>query len=160
MLASKPIDATTAVRAGRELFGASLCTPKAVLASDRRTMISVFGRAHYVRYDESSAIRLTDIARRVSGEFCGGLREIAHRSQQDIDAATRILKQFKGIGDTGADIYWREVQDAWTWVRPYFDDCATAATQKLGLPSDSASWRRAAMRAWPPHRCGRRKTTR
>src|SRR5215472_2584389 len=84
MLASKPIDATTAMRAARELFKAGLWTPKAVLASDRRTMISGFVRAHYVRYDESSATRLTDMAQRVHGEYSGDLREIASRSQQDI----------------------------------------------------------------------------
>ena len=48
------------------------------------------------------------------------------------------MKQFKGIGDTGADIFLREVQDVWTWVRPYFDDRATAAAKRLGLPADPA----------------------
>jgi endonuclease III len=138
MLASKPIDATTAMRAARELFTAGLRTPKAVLASDRRTMINAFGRAHYVRYDESSATRLTDIAQRVSDEFSGDMREIARRSGHDIAVATRMLKQFKGIGDIGAAIFLREVQDVWTWVRPYFDERATTAAKKLGLPSDPA----------------------
>jgi endonuclease III len=136
MLASKPIDATTAMRAARELFKAGLRTPKAVLASDRRTMISAFGRAHYVRYDESSATRLTDIAEVVRDDYSGDLREIAQRSQHDIRSAARMLKQFKGIGDTGADIYLREVQDVWTWARPYFDDRATAAAKVMGLPAD------------------------
>jgi endonuclease III len=136
MLASKPIDATTAMRAARELFKAGLRTPKAVLASDRRTTISAFGRAHYVRYDESSATRLTDITERVRDEYAGDLREIAQRSRHDIGCAARMLKQFKGIGDTGADIYLREVQDVWTWARPYFDDRATAAAKALGLPTD------------------------
>jgi endonuclease III len=136
MLASKPIDATTAMRAARELFTAGLRTPKAVLASDRRSMISAFGRAHYVRYDESSATRLTDIAERVRDDYSSDLREIARRSQHDIRSATRMLKQFKGIGDTGADIYLREVQDVWTWARPYFDERATAAARALGLPTD------------------------
>jgi endonuclease III len=138
MLASKPIDATTAMRAARELFKAGLRTPKAVLASDRPTMISAFGRAHYVRYDESSATRLTDIAGQVRDEYSGDLREIARRSSHDVAAAARMLKQFKGIGDTGADIFLREVQDVWTWVRPYFDDRAKAAAKQLGLPADSA----------------------
>jgi endonuclease III len=136
MLASKPIDATTAMRAARELFKAGLRTPKAVLASDRRTMISAFGRVHYVRYDESSATRLTDIAEVVRDDYSGDLREIAQRSQHDIRSAARMLKQFKGIGDTGADIYLREVQDVWTWARPYFDDRATAAAKVMGLPAD------------------------
>jgi endonuclease III len=135
MLASKPIDATTAMRAARELFKAGLRTPRAVLATDRRTMISAFGRAHYVRYDESSATRLTDIAEHVRDDYSGDLRGIADRSKHDVRAAKRMLKKFKGIGDTGADIYLREVQDVWTWVRPYFDDRATAAAKQLGLPS-------------------------
>ena len=138
MLASKPIDAAIAMAAGRELFKAGLRTPKAVLASDRQTMIDAFGRAHYVRYDESSATRLADMAERVRDEYSGDLRELADRSEHDAAAAKRLLKEFKGIGDTGADIYLREVQDIWTWVRPYFDDRATAAAKQLGLPTQPA----------------------
>lgn len=135
-LASKPIDAAIAVGAARELFKAGLRTPKAVLASDRQTMIDAFGRAHYVRYDESSATRLTDMAERLRDDYSGDLRELADRSRHDVAAAKRMLKKFKGIGDTGADIYLREVQDVWTWVRPYFDDRATGTAKKLGLPTD------------------------
>lgn len=136
MLASKPIDAAIATRAARELFQAGLRTPKAVLESDRRTTIDAFGRAHYVRYDESSATRLTDIAASVRDEFGADLREVARRSDGDSAQAARILKKFKGIGDTGADIFLREVQDVWPWVRPHFDDRALAAAKKLGLPTD------------------------
>lgn len=136
MLASKPIDATIAMRAGHELFADGLRTPKAVLAADRRTMIRAFGRAHYVRYDESSATRLADIAQRVHDEYSGDLRELAQRSDHDVREATRMLKQFNGIGDTGAGIFLREVQDVWTWVRPYFDKRAIAGAKKLGLPAD------------------------
>jgi endonuclease III len=138
MLASKPIDAAVAMTAGRELFKAGLRSPNAVLASDRRTMISAFGRAHYVRYDESSATRLTEMAERVGHDYSGDLREIAEDSRHDVAAAKRMLKRFKGIGDTGADIYLREVQDVWPWVRPYFDDRATAAAKQLGLPAQPA----------------------
>jgi hypothetical protein len=147
MLASKPIDAAIAMRAARELFKAGLRTPKAVLASERQTMIGAFGRAHYVRYDESSATRLTDMAQRVRHEYAGDLREIAARSQHDRAAAKRMLKTFKGIGDTGAGIYLREVQDVWTWVRPYFDDRATGTAKKLGLPADPAKLEALAPRA-------------
>lgn len=135
MLASKPINAAIAMRAARELFKAGLRTPKAVLESDRQTMIDAFGRAHYARYDESSAARLADMAERVQDEYSGDLRELAERSEHGVVAAKRMLKEFKGIGDTGADIYLREVQDVWTWVGPYFDDRATAEAKALGLPA-------------------------
>jgi endonuclease III len=136
MLASKPIDATIAMRAGHELFSDGLKTPKAVLAADRRTMIDAFGRAHYARYDESSATRLAEMARRVVDDYSGDLREISQRSADNVDEAKRMLKTFKGIGDTGADIFLREIQDVWTWVRPYFDKRAIRTAKELGLPSD------------------------
>jgi len=138
MPASKPIDAATAMPAAREQFKAGLRTPKAVLASERGTMINAFGRAHYVRYDESSATRLTDIAQRVRDEYSGDLRNIAGRSRHDVAEAKRMLKNFNGIGDTGTDICLREVQDVWTWVRPYFDDRATDTAKRLSLPGEPA----------------------
>lgn len=136
MLASKPIDAAIAMRAGHELFSAGLKTPKAVLNADRQTMIEAFGRAHYVRYDESSATRLTEMAHRVVEQYSGDVREIPRRTSANVDATKQMLKQFKGIGDTGADIFLREVQDVWTWVRPYFDKRAIRMARELGLPGD------------------------
>jgi endonuclease III len=136
MLASKPIDAAIAMEAARELFRTGLRTPPSVLKADRIDMIRAFGRAHYVRYDESSATRLADIARAVSDEYGGDLRTLGARSEHDVKAAARLLKQFKGIGDTGADIFLREVQDVWTWARPYFDKRAVTAARQLGLPTD------------------------
>ncbi|MGZ8813824.1 MAG: endonuclease [Mycobacterium sp.] len=137
MLASKPIDAAIATQAAREVFKAGLRTPKAVLEADRSTMIAAFGRAHYVRYDESSATRLADIARTVHDEYADDLRGLADRSEHDPTSARRLLKQFKGIGDTGADIFPREIQDHWTWVRPFFDDRTLAAARELALPGSA-----------------------
>jgi hypothetical protein len=101
MHASKPIDAGIAMRAGRELFIDGLETPKSVWNPDRKTTIDAFGRAHYARYDESSATRLTDMAQRVADEYSGDLREISCRVSEDIAAAKPMLKEFKGIGDPG-----------------------------------------------------------
>jgi endonuclease III len=134
MLASKPIDAAIAVQAARELFRSGLRTPQAVLNADRADMIKAFGRAHYVRYDESSATRLADIAADVRDNYGGDLRKLA---TGDIKGTVRLLKQFNGIGDTGADIFLREIQDVWTWARPYFDKRAADAARQLGLPGDS-----------------------
>lgn len=136
MLASKPIDASTAVRAAREVFAQKLRTPDAVLGADRQTMIDAFGRAGYARYDESSATRLVDIAAAARDRYHGDVRGLAAESAKDVSAVKRLLKEFNGIGDTGADIYLREVQDVWSWARPYFDQRALDAAGHLGLPTD------------------------
>jgi hypothetical protein len=96
-------------------------------------MTSAFGRANYLRYDESSATRLVDIAAAVRDDYGGDLRKLA---THDVKTTARLLKQFKGIGDTGADIFLREAQDVWPWVRPYFDKRAVSAARQLGLPTD------------------------
>jgi len=137
MLASKPVDAAIATRAAHELFAAKLRTPDTVLEADRATMIKAFGRASYARYDESSATRLVDIATAVRDDYDGDLRGLASRAGNDVTQAKKLLQEFTGIGNTGADIFLREVQDVWTWVRPYFDSRATAAAVELGLPGDA-----------------------
>lgn len=138
MLASKPIDAGIAAQAARELFKAGLRTPHKVLEADRRAVIAVLGRAHYRRYDESSASRLVEIAETAQQEYRGDLRLLAERSGRDVETATALLKDFKGIGDTGANIFLREVQDVWPWARFTFDDRAMAAARELGLPDDAS----------------------
>ncbi|MGH3561279.1 MAG: endonuclease [Mycobacterium sp.] len=137
MLASKPIGAAIAACAARELFKIGLRTPRTVLAAERHTLIGAFGRAHYVRYDESSATRLVNIAVAAQEHYRGDLRVLAVHSGHNVADAIELLKGFAGIGDTGARIYLREVQDVWTWVRPAFDDRALAAARDLGLPADA-----------------------
>lgn len=127
MLASKPIRADVAARAARELFKAGLRTPRAVIDGDRDVAIEAFGRAGYARYDESSATRLCDMARRVRDEYDGDLRNLGIRCGHDPHRASVELQHFKGIGETGADVFLREVQVVWPWVRPYFDKRAAVA---------------------------------
>ncbi|MCW2651195.1 MAG: hypothetical protein JWR32_2171 [Mycobacterium sp.] len=135
-LMSKPISAEIAVEAAKELFALGLRTPQKVLDASRADMIRAFGRAHYVRYDESTATRLPEMAQLALEKYRGDLRRLAAESDHDTAVAKRLLKEFKGIGDTGADIYLREVQDVWTWARPYFDKKAIVSARALGLPAD------------------------
>jgi endonuclease III len=136
VLASKPIDAAIATQAAKELFRAGLRTPNSVLTADRPTMLEAFSRARYVRYDESSASRLTGLANRVDKDYRGDLRILARIGKPDVRDTKLLLKQFNGIGDTGADIFLREVQDVWPWVRPYFDKRALDTAGELGLPHE------------------------
>ena len=136
MLASKPIDAGVAVAAAREVFHVGLRTPEAVRDADRKTMIDAFGRAGYARYDKSSATRLTEMAHTVGDEYGDDLRKLADAAGGNAATAAKLLQQFKGIGATGSAIFLREVQDTWTWVRPYYDQRARDAAKQLGLPTN------------------------
>lgn len=135
MLASKPINADVAARAARELFKAGVKTPRAVVERGRPTAVAALRRASYARYDESSATRLHDMAIRVRDEFDGDLRNLGVRCGHDPRRAAEELQAFNGIGPTGADVFLREVQVVWPWVRPHFDPRALAVARDLNLPS-------------------------
>jgi hypothetical protein len=50
--------------------------------------------------------------------------------------AQALLREFHGIGPTGAAVFLREVQAVWPWVRPFLDDRARAGAARVGLPED------------------------
>jgi len=67
--------------------------------------------------------------------FDGDLRNLGVRCGHDPDRAVEELQRFTGVGPTGADVFLREVQLVWPWVRPHFDARALAAARELHLPA-------------------------
>lgn len=128
MLQAKPISADITVAAMRELNRQKLTTPEKVLDAPRSTFISAFGRAGYARYDESSTTYLKKLARALTDDFGGDLREL--RGEE----VAKNLQRFDGIGPACADMFLREVQGVWPEVAPVFDKKAIEGAKKLGLP--------------------------
>lgn len=48
----------------------------------------------------------------------------------------KLITEFPRIGPTGAQIFCREAQAVWPWLRPYFDRKALDGAKKAGLPTD------------------------
>jgi len=136
LLSSTRISADIAVAASKELFEAGWRTPEAMAKAPRADVIAALGRGHYVRYDESTATRLREMGERVESEYQGDLPKLAERAEGDPAAAARLLEEFDGIGPVGAQIFLREAQDVWTWLRPYVDKRAQQGAEALGLPTD------------------------
>lgn len=67
----------------------------------------------------------------------GDLRKLREAAGCDPDEERRLLKEFKGIGNVGADIFFREAQAAWDEIFPFADRKALAAAEKLGLPASA-----------------------
>jgi hypothetical protein len=47
-----------------------------------------------------------------------------------------------GLGPAGADIFLREAQRVWPWLRPRFDDRVSEGASRVGLPHSRAALRR------------------
>ncbi|MEW2360322.1 endonuclease [Spirillospora sp. NPDC029432] len=135
-LMSARITADIAMAAARELFEAGGGTPRGMGRLSWQDRVDALGRGHYVRYDESTATRLGEMAGLVQDKYGGDLRRLPVTAGRDVGRAAGLLKEFKGIGPTGVDIFCREAQAVWPWLRPYFDDQTRKGADRLGLPTD------------------------
>ncbi|MBA9004359.1 MULTISPECIES: endonuclease [Thermomonospora] len=135
-LLSARISAEIAVSAARELFEAGGGTARGLLRMTWQDRVDALGRGHYVRYDESTATRLGDTAEIAQDKYGGDLRRLARDSGRDPQRAAELLREFPGIGPTGVDIFFREAQAVWPWLRPYMDEQARKGAERLGLPTD------------------------
>ncbi|MGW1737685.1 endonuclease [Nocardia sp. NPDC001965] len=147
-LLSARISADIAIAATTELVDSGYRTARKVADADRQDLVDALGRGHYRRYDESAASQLSEAATAAIEKYNGDLRKLAEEAGRDTGRAAGLIQQFKGIGPTGGDIFLREVQDVWTWVRPYFDERALRGAAELGLPTE----RRELARLAPPDR--------
>lgn len=134
LLSSSRIDSSIAVAAARGLRAAGYNTPQRMRQADRADLVSVLDRAHYTRYDESTATRLGDGAQLLIERYRGDLRLLAEQAGRDAGRCAELLQQLPGIGPLGAAIFLREAQAVWTWLRPYLDERAAAAAERFGLP--------------------------
>lgn len=128
------ISADIAVAAARELFAAGGTTAKGMTGLTWQERVDALGRGHYVRYDESTATRLGDTAQLVLDNYGGDLRNLATESENDRSRLQELLQRFPGIAAAGADIFCREAQAVWPWLRPFLDAHAVKGAERLGLP--------------------------
>ncbi|WP_431678116.1 endonuclease [Kitasatospora sp. KL5] len=137
VLCATRIRADIAVAAARELFRAGMRTPRAMADAEWQARVDALGRAHYVRYDESTATALGRGAELLLERWRGDLRRLREEAGRDTAAEHRLLQEFPRIGPVGADIFCREAQGVWPELRPYFDRRARDAAASLGLPRDA-----------------------
>ncbi|MYT30351.1 MULTISPECIES: hypothetical protein [unclassified Streptomyces] len=134
VLCSIRIKAEIATDAARELFTAGWRTPRAMADSAWQDRVDALGRAHYVRYDESTATALAKGADLVLDRWHGDLRRMREEADGDRAKLRELLREVPRIGPVGADIFCREAQAVWPSLRPYFDERACATAKELGLP--------------------------
>ncbi|MFI6848226.1 endonuclease [Kitasatospora sp. NPDC050467] len=138
VLCSVRIGAATAVAAAGELFAAGLRTPRAMTGASWRSRVEALGRAHYVRYDESTATALGRGADLLLDRWHGDLRRLRTEAGGAPGRVVELLQEFPRIGPVGAGIFCREAQAVWPELRPFFDGRALAVAAELGLPESPA----------------------
>jgi endonuclease III len=107
LLFGKPIQQEVAKRAYQELIKDGLITPDAILQAGWDKLVEILDRAHYVRYDFSTATKLLDISNELKSKY-GTLTNLLQQSHS-VDELSSRLQEFKGIGPKTAEIFLRDM---------------------------------------------------
>lgn len=134
LLMSARISHDKAISAAKALNDAGWTTAEHMAGSKWEDRVRVLNRAGYARFDESTARMLGDTAALLQDEFGGDLRKLRAAVDEDPDQERKQLKRFKGIGDVGADIFFRELQTIWPEHYPLLDKKSRAGAKRMGLP--------------------------
>ena len=136
-LFSARISADQALRAARALKDAGLTTADHMAEATWKERVLILNRNGYARFDEKTSRFLQEVADHCLEAYGGDLRKLREKAGRNPDRERKLLKEFKGIGDVGADIFFREVQVAWDEFYPFADRRALQAAGRLGLGSDA-----------------------
>lgn len=85
-------------------------TPRKLQHCTSRELVSMLGRAHYVRYDESTAQRLLDLSAKLNADYAGKITRIRDVSE-DRQAFEKRLGEFDGVGPKTIEIFMRDAAE-------------------------------------------------
>jgi hypothetical protein len=136
ILLSARISAELAVAAARALIDEGWTTLRKLADAGWERRTRVLNRSGYARYDERTSRMLGETAEHLLGEYGGDLRRLREAAERGPAQERERLKAFKGLGDVGVDIYFREAQRVWPELRPFFDERTLKAARSLRLPSE------------------------
>lgn len=136
-LFSARIGSSIAADAARALIKDGLTTPQKMKNTSWEHRVRILNEAHYTRYQERTSTFLGELSEHLLQHYKGDLDKLKEEAGKDGTKLRELLKEVKGMGDVGVDIFLREAQAAWTDLYPFADKKALQAAQKLGLPKDT-----------------------
>ena len=111
LLFGKPIQTAIAERAYQELVAARLTSPNAVLRAGWDKLVGRLDRAHYVRYDFSTATKLLEVCQELKRRY-GTLTNLLAQARTAPELS-RTLQEFKYIGPVTTRIFLRDIRPIW-----------------------------------------------
>jgi hypothetical protein len=142
VLYSARIDARIATQAAKNLKRRGWRTARAMADSTWSQRVDALNDAGYTRYQERTATMLGDLAEHLLERWNGDLRGLRDEAERDPSRERKLLKEAKGLGDVGVDIFFREVQVAWDELAPFADRRALDAARRLRLGSNAKALHR------------------
>jgi hypothetical protein len=107
-------------------------TPERILLTGWDGLVAILDAGGYVRYDYKTATKLLDLCTALERDYSGSLDKLHDAATDARDLQQRIKALGKGIGDTTADIFLRELRGIWVKADPPLSPLALSAAIELG----------------------------
>lgn len=121
-----------ATRAWRELAAHDLLAPQRMIDTGWDRLVAILDAGGYVRYDFKTATKLLAVCATLLRDYAGDLDALHAAAIDPSDLETRLKALGKGIGDTTAAIFLRELRGIWSKAAPPLSPLVLAAAQALG----------------------------
>jgi hypothetical protein len=105
LLFSARISHRIALKAAIALAKQGWTTPERLVKSSWAARAGVLKRSGYSRYDERTSTMLGETAKLLLERYKGDLRKLREEADRNSARERELLKEFKGIGDVGVDIF-------------------------------------------------------
>jgi len=96
----------------------------------------VLTKGGYTHYREKTATALGDLAKIVRENYDGDLNNILKAANSKPQKIRGLLKEIKGFGDVGVDIFVGSAQGVWPVLAPFIDGRNMETARKLGIGND------------------------
>ncbi|RAH86515.1 hypothetical protein BO86DRAFT_385360 [Aspergillus japonicus CBS 114.51] len=90
----------------------------------------------YNRYREQGATNLGEMVELVNDKYAGDLNNLLKKAKNDRKKTRQLIKEIKGLGDLGADLFLNNVQSVWPSMAPFLDGRSLETADKVGLGTD------------------------
>lgn len=100
----------------------------------------VLTKGGYTRYREKTATALDELADLILEKYDGDLNNLAQQNNSEPAKIRAALKEIKGLGDVGVDIFFGTAQGVWPCLAPFVDPRSLKTAEQLGLGTVEELW--------------------
>ncbi|KAJ5165831.1 hypothetical protein N7492_006127 [Penicillium capsulatum] len=97
---------------------------------------SVLQKGGYNRYREQCATNLGGLAELVRDKYDGDLNNLMRRAHGKRENVRAMMKEIKGIGDLGVELFFDNVQSIWPSIAPFVDSRSLKTADEIGIGTD------------------------
>ncbi|KAK1146006.1 hypothetical protein N8T08_003654 [Aspergillus melleus] len=136
MLKSRPISHDLSQRAINKLIEVGYHDIHKLGESSWEERTAVLRDGGYNRYREQGATNLGDLAHFVDERYDGDLNNLWEEAHHDRAKTRELIKEIKGLGDLGVELFFNNVQSVWPSIAPFVDTRSLKTADQVGLGTD------------------------